>query len=226
MAEAMQYSAVIFDLDGVLLSTDQYHYQAWKHLADRERIYFDEAINERLRGVSRMESLEIILERTVKTYSASEKEAMATLKNSIYRQLLEFLTPQDVFPGVLALLDELDRCGIKKAVGSSSKNAGFILGKTGLNRRFEGAVCDGNNISRSKPDPQVFLLAAGMLGISPTDCLVVEDAEAGIQAAKAAGMMAMGIGSAAGLPQCDLSAADIAAAGRMITKQAELYAQV
>jgi len=222
----MSFKAVIFDLDGVLLSTDRYHYRAWKQLADREGIYFNEAINERLRGVSRMESLEIILERAAKTYSAPEKEAMATLKNSIYRQLLESLTPADIFPGVIELLDALDRCGIKKAVGSSSKNAGFILEKTGLNRWFEGAVCDGNNISRSKPDPQVFLLAAEMLGIAPVDCLAVEDAEAGILAAKAAGMMAMGVGAAAGLPQCDLSAVDIAAAGRMITEQVELYAQV
>lgn len=212
----MKFKAVIFDLDGVLLSTDQYHYRAWKQLADQKGIYFDELINERLRGVSRMESLEIILERAESVYSAEEKEAMATQKNDAYRQLLESLTPQDVFPGVVELLDGLSQQNIKIAVGSSSKNAGFILEKVGLQPYFEGAVCDGTHISRSKPDPEVFLKAAARVGIDPGECLVLEDAEAGVQAAKAAGMTAMGVGAAAGLSECDLSATDIAAAGRML----------
>lgn len=205
----MNFKAVIFDLDGVLLSTDTYHYRAWKQLADREGIYFDELINERLRGVSRMESLEIILERAERAFSAEEKEAMATQKNEVYRRLLESLTPQDVFPGVVELLCGLSRKKIRIAVGSSSKNAGFILEKVGLQSYFEGAVCDGTHITRSKPDPEVFLKAADLVETPPASCLVVEDAEAGILAAKAAGMVALGVGPAASHPDCDLRAETI-----------------
>lgn len=212
----MKFKAVIFDLDGVLLSTDQYHYQAWKQLADSEGIYFDRQINERLRGVSRMESLEIILERSDRTWSDDEKKGMATRKNELYRQLLENLTPDDVYPGVVELLDELDQHGIKKAVGSSSKNAGFILKKVGLADRFKDAVCDGTQISRSKPDPEVFLKAAEMLKVPPELCVVIEDAGAGIEAAKAAGMTAVGVGSAAGHPLSDFGAEDITAISRIL----------
>ncbi|MGE4489443.1 MAG: beta-phosphoglucomutase [Kiritimatiellales bacterium] len=202
--------AVIFDLDGVLLSTDEFHYNAWKQLADREGIHFDKTINERLRGVSRMESLDIILEQADKQYSAVEKMALADSKNRSYREQLATLTAEDVYPGVPELLDLLKHKKIKIAVGSSSCNAPFILEKTGLNRHFKNAVCDGSRISRSKPDPEVFLLAAEMVGVSPEGCLVIEDADAGVQAAKAAGMKVLGVGSAAQNPNCDWCAECVA----------------
>lgn len=191
----MELKAVIFDLDGVIVSTDEYHYQAWKRLTGEEGIYFDRAINERLRGISRMESLEIILERSPKTYTIDEKNSLATRKNQYYRELLHNLTPEEILPGVRSLLDELKKEGIKIAVGSSSKNTPLILKQIGLDSYFD-AVVDGNDIKRSKPDPEVFLLAAQRLGIPPENCLVVEDAEAGIQAALAGGMSVLGVGSA------------------------------
>lgn len=187
--------AVIFDLDGVLVSTDELHYQAWKAMADREGIYFDRDINQRLRGVSRMDSLEIILERAEKAYSPEEKEALAAFKNDLYVRLLDGLCQSDRLPYVTETLDELRRRGMALAVGSSSKNAKKILEKTGLMDRFS-AIADGTDIRRSKPDPEVFLCAAKKLGVAPGDCAVVEDAQAGIQAAKAGGMLACAVGDA------------------------------
>ncbi|MCF6238702.1 MAG: beta-phosphoglucomutase [Candidatus Marinimicrobia bacterium] len=215
----MSFKAVIFDLDGVLLSTDRYHYQAWKKLADERNIYFDTSINERLRGVSRIESLEIILERSESVYSKPEKEAMASAKNEIYRQLLDSLSSASIFPGVIELLDELDRRGLKKAIGSSSKNAGYILKKVGLSDRFAGVVCDGTHITRSKPDPQVFLKAAILVNVLPEYCLVIEDADAGVLAAKAAGMSVLGMGSAAEHPECDLRATTLSEAAHLILEK-------
>ena len=194
--------AVIFDLDGVLVSTDELHYQGWKALADREGIYFDREINNRLRGVSRMESLEIILERAQRSYTDGEKQEMATYKNNIYAGLLDSLTPTDRLEGVSACLSALREGGYKLAVGSSSKNTPRILARTALDKEFD-AVADGNDISRSKPDPEVFLKAAEKLGIEPGVCAVVEDAEAGVQAAKAAGMMAFAVGDAKKSPLAD-----------------------
>ena len=186
--------AVIFDLDGVLVSTDELHYRAWKAMADQEGIYFDRHINQRLRGVSRMESLEIILERAEKPYSMEEKEALAAFKNGLYVQMLDDLTEQDRLPGVTETLDELQRRGVALAVGSSSRNAKKILEKTGLTGRL-AAIADGTDITRSKPNPEVFLCAARKLGIDPADCAVVEDAKAGIEAAKAGGMLACAVGT-------------------------------
>lgn len=197
-----QIKAIIFDLDGVIVSTDDYHYRAWQELADRHGIPFDRTVNGRLRGVSRMESLEILLEKSTRGYSDREKAAMADEKNTRYREMLSELTPENILPGVLALLDELSGQGIKLAIGSSSKNAPFILQRIGLENRFD-AVADGNHIKNSKPDPEVFLLAAGMLGILPENCAVVEDAIAGIDAAIAAGMRAVAVGYAAGYPKAD-----------------------
>lgn len=188
--------AFIFDLDGVIVSTDELHYAAWKQMADGEGIYFDRAINERLRGVSRMQSLEIILERASRGYSESEKLALAELKNDIYRKLLNKLTPADRLCGVTETLSVLRERGYKLAIGSSSKNTPTILEKIGYGGYFD-AVSDGNNISRSKPDPEVFLCAAEFLGLNPAECYVVEDAEAGIIAANAGGFTSVGIGSAA-----------------------------
>jgi beta-phosphoglucomutase len=202
-----RYEAVIFDLDGVIVSTDEYHYQAWKALADRLGVCFDRVINGRLRGVSRMESLDIVLEKSDKAYGDDEKLALAAEKNDIYKKSLESLTPGDILPGVSRLLGELRALGLKIAIGSSSKNAGMILDKIGLAGRFD-AVADGNGITRSKPDPEVFQLAAKLLGLPADKCIVVEDAEAGIDAAVAAGCKAVAVGSAAGYRKADYSVKD------------------
>ena len=191
----MIYQAVIFDLDGVICSTDQYHYLAWKEIADDEGIYFDEQINNRLRGVSRMESLEIILEKASRSYAEDEKSALAEKKNQIYRKLLERMTPAELSEDVAGTLKELKKRGVKIAIGSSSKNTPVILKQIGLSGSFD-AVSDGNNITKSKPDPEVFLTAAGMLKEDAKSCLVVEDAQAGVAAAKAGGFDCAGIGEA------------------------------
>ena len=201
----MKYKGIIFDLDGVICSTDRYHYLAWKTVADRLGIYFDETINHRLRGVSRMESLEIILERCDRTLSQEEKLALATEKNDIYRGLLSGMTPADLSREVKDTLDALRGKGLRLGIGSSSKNTRYILDRIGLGSFFD-AVSDGNNITRSKPDPEVFLKAAEYLGLAPADCLVVEDAVSGLQAAAAAGMDSAAVGDAAesGLAVYDL----------------------
>ena len=201
----MNYKGIIFDLDGVICHTDKYHYQAWKKLADRLGIYFDETINNRLRGVSRMESLNIILERADKAYTEQEKEAFATEKNEVYKELLKQMTPEELSPEVKDTLEELRNRGILLSIGSSSKNAGFILNRLVLGDFFD-AVSDGNNISHSKPDPEVFLKAAEFLKLPASECLVVEDAEAGLLAAKNGGMDSAAIGDAvkSDLPQYKL----------------------
>lgn len=196
-AEEVKIKGLIFDLDGVLVFTDKFHYQAWKTMADELGVYFDETINHRLRGVSRMDSLEIILERYEgPDLSLREKEKLAEKKNEIYRTLLESMTPDDVTKEVRDTLTKLREKGYKLAIGSSSKNAKFILETVELKDAFD-AISDGNNITKSKPDPEVFLKAAEYLGLPPKACMVVEDAEAGIEAAKKGGMYAAGIGEAA-----------------------------
>lgn len=204
-----RYEAVIFDLDGVIVSTDHYHFLAWSQLARQERIEFNEEINHRLRGVSRMESLEIILEKASKRYTPEEKRELAERKNEVYRGLLGSLTASDLLPGVAETLSALRERGYKIAIGSSSKNTPVILERIGLSGYFD-AVADGNGIKRSKPDPEVFLLAAGKLGVSPATCLVVEDAEAGIIAAKRGGMAAAAIGEARSCQEADCSLETIA----------------
>ena len=196
----MKYEAIIFDLDGVICHTDRYHYQAWKQLSDKLGIYFDEKINHRLRGVSRMESLNIILERYPgKPLAKEEKESLAEEKNIIYKKLLEQMAPQDLSREVKDTLNDLRTLGLKLAIGSSSKNARLILKQIGLGDYFD-AVSDGNNITQSKPNPEVFLKAAGFLKKEAGQCLVVEDAKAGIEAAHAGGMDSAGIGDAADDP--------------------------
>lgn len=202
--------AVIFDLDGVIVSTDEYHYLGWQRLADELGIPFDRHINERLRGVSRMESLEIILEKATQTYTADEKQAFAERKNAYYREFLNQVSPKDILPGVMELLAELKTKQIKIAIGSSSRNTPLILAQIGLSDYFD-AVADGNDITRSKPDPEVFLLAAERLGISPSACLVVEDADAGVESAFAAGMSVLGVGSASNHPRATSTALNLMA---------------
>ena len=197
----MKFKGIIFDLDGVICFTDKYHYQAWKQMADKEGIYFDEIINNRLRGVSRMASLEIILERAEKAYTEEEKEQMAYEKNETYKKLLYNMTTQDLSHEVKDTLDALRAKGCKLAIGSSSRNTKLILGQLGLADYFD-AISDGTNITKSKPDPEVFLKAADFLGLQPEDCLVVEDAVSGIDAACAGGFESAGLGEAAEYEKC------------------------
>lgn len=187
--------AVIFDLDGVIVSTDQYHYLAWEHIAENEKITFNEWINDQLRGISREQSLEIILKQSHKTYTKEEKEELLLLKNAYYLESIKSLTPDDLLEGIPELLGLLKDKGYKVAIGSSSKNAKTILSYVGLSDFFD-AVSDGNNITKSKSDPEVFLKAADMLQLDPKDCVVVEDARVGIEAAKRANMLAYAIGDA------------------------------
>ena len=187
--------AVIFDLDGVIVSTDELHYQSWKKIADDENIYFDKIINHKLRGVSRMDSLNIILGYASKTYSEDEKINLATNKNDIYVELLKQLDQKDILPNVVETLKGLKSKGIFIAIGSSSKNAKPILRRIGLIDMFD-VIADGNDIKHSKPAPDVFLVAAERLGVNPNSCMVVEDAMAGIKAAKNAKMIAVAVSEA------------------------------
>ena len=199
----MDFKGIIFDLDGVICFTDKYHYKAWKELADKLGIYFDEKINDRLRGVSRAESLEIILEKSDKTYTAEEKAGFAEEKNNLYRRLLGGMSPEDISAEVRETLEMLRGKGVKLAIGSSSKNTPLILFKTDTAKYFD-AVSDGNNITRSKPDPEVFLKAAQFLNLKPDSCLVVEDAVSGIDAGKAGGFTTAGIGPAGKYKKTDI----------------------
>lgn len=192
----MKYEAVIFDLDGVIVSTDEQHYQGWAALADRLAIPFDREVNNRFRGVSRMACMDIMEQISGRTFTQQEKEEYAAWKNAYYRNLLGDMSPADLSGEVKATLDALRARGIKLAIGSSSRNAKFILKQIGLEDFFD-AVSDGTNITRSKPDPEVFLKAAGFLGLAPERCLVVEDAVSGIDAAHAGGMKAAAVGDAA-----------------------------
>lgn len=204
----MKYKAVIFDLDGVIVCTDECHYMGWKKLADEEGIYFDRQINVRQRGVSRMESLEVLLEKAEKTYTPEQKLEMAERKNNYYKEFIKDLTPADILPGVLDFCAYIRQQGGKIAIGSSSKNTPAILKGIGLDTYFD-AVADGNQITHSKPDPEVFLLAAKLTGTAPADCLVVEDVDAGIEAALAAGMDALGVGAASANAKATYTAEDL-----------------
>ena len=191
----MKYQGVIFDLDGVICSTDEYHYQAWKALADRLGIPFDRELNSQLRGVSRMESLDIILRSSDRVCTDAEKATLAAEKNALYRALLARMTPRDLSADVRRTLDALRQAGLRLAIGSSSKNTPFILERMGLDGFFD-AVADGNCITHSKPHPEVFLKAAEMLGLPPRQCLVIEDAHAGVEAAVAGGFDCAAMGDA------------------------------
>lgn len=188
--------AIIFDLDGVICHTDEYHYLAWKAMADSMHIPFDRQVNNRLRGVSRMASLEIILEQYPFSLSQAEKDALAQQKNELYKESLKKMSPADLPEEVKHTLETLRQRGYKLAIGSSSKNARFILQQLGLGSFFD-AISDGNNITHSKPDPEVFVKAAQMLCTAPEDCLVVEDAVSGAMAGKAGGMKVACVGDAA-----------------------------
>lgn len=188
--------AVIFDLDGVLVTTDELHFEAWERLAKEIGINnFTKEDNIRQRGVSRMASLDIILEKTDAKYTDEEKEKMANKKNEDYVLSLDCLSSKDVLPGVLEFLEFLRYNNIKTAVGSASKNAPKILEKTELLKYFDAISC-GLDVTKSKPDPEVFLVAAEKIGVDPEFCLVVEDSDAGITAAKRGNMLALAVGAA------------------------------
>ena len=196
--------AIIFDLDGVICSTDRYHYLAWKALADRLGIPFDEQKNRLLRGVSRMESLEIILGEHSGDYSEEQKIALADEKNEIYKNFLATMTPGDLSKEVRMTLHTLRQRGYLLAIGSSSKNTQQILRQLGLGDFFD-AVADGTQITHSKPDPEVFLLAASMLGVRPENAVVIEDAQSGVRAAKAGRFRAIGIRTEGNDPDSDIT---------------------
>lgn len=198
----MSIKGIIFDLDGVVCSTDEYHYAAWKSLADELGIYFDKQINNRLRGVSRMDSLNIILERSEKQYTQEEKEQLAAIKNTRYVELLQNLTPDDVLPGIRGFLKECRESGMKTALASASRNAPFIIRKLALEDAFD-YVADAAKVKNTKPAPDIFLSAAEGLKLDTAVCVGIEDAAAGIEAIHAAGMKAIGIGSEKTLADAD-----------------------
>lgn len=219
---------IIFDLDGVLVFTDKYHYQAWKKIADEENIYFDEIINNRLRGVSRRDSLEIILEKAQKTYTEEEKDALCEKKNNLLKTLLYQLSPESVQNETRELLEFLKKSDIKLAIGSSSKNTQFILEQTDLKKYFDYIV-DGTKITHSKPDKEVFYKALLELNLPKEEVLVVEDAKSGIDAAHNAGIKAIGIGDAEQYDKTDYpiknlkEIIDIASRGIVISHLKKIY---
>jgi beta-phosphoglucomutase len=190
----MHTAACIFDLDGVIVDTARYHFLAWKRLTDQLGIHFTEEDNERLKGVSRMASLEIILEIGNRKPDKNLKLEYATLKNNWYIEYISRMTPAEILPGCIKFIKELKNADIRVAIGSASKNTPMILDRVGINGLFD-AVVDGNIISKAKPNPEVFIKAAEMIGINPKHCVVFEDAVAGVQAALNAGMMCIGVGS-------------------------------
>jgi beta-phosphoglucomutase len=194
--------ACIFDLDGVIVDTAHYHFLAWKRLGKELGIELTEADNEKLKGVSRMHSLDIILELGGVTRTAHEKEVLANKKNTWFVDFLERMAPEEIFPGVKQLIADLRARGIKVGLASSSKNARTVIQLLHIQNEFD-CVVDGTMITHSKPHPEIFLLAAERLGVTPADCLVFEDAEAGVDAALAAGMKCVGIGTPGQLPKAD-----------------------
>ena len=209
--------AVIFDLDGVLVTTDELHFTAWKALADKLGINdFTKADNVRQRGVSRMASLEVVLEKTDRAFSEEEKLTLAEEKNEIYVRSLSSLSEADVLSGANEFIDYLKSKGIKTAVGSASKNTPLILEKTKLANKFDAVSC-GLDTTKSKPDPEVFLIAAKKLGVAPCDCVVVEDSDAGIEAAKTGGMYAIAVGAAEYNPKVDVAIKDLESLYRALT---------
>jgi beta-phosphoglucomutase len=193
----------IFDLDGVVVDTAKYHFLAWKALAEELGFEFTPEDNERLKGVSRMQSLEILLKIGGLNFPEKEKLAMAERKNALYVSYIEKMTPDEILPGARQFLRELKANGIRTALGSASKNAPMILERLQLSGMFD-VVIDGNSISEAKPNPEVFLKGAEKLGVAPANCVVFEDAIAGIEAARNGGMQCVGIGDPATLGMADL----------------------
>lgn len=204
----MDIKACIFDLDGVIVDTAKYHYLAWKALADKLGFVFTEEHNEGLKGVSRMDSLEILLEiGGIEHLTEEQKQTYAAEKNELYVSYIEKMKPDEILPNVRHFLDELRANNIKIALGSASKNAEMILTKLKLMTAFD-VIVDGRHISKAKPDPEVFLKGAQELKEAPENCVVFEDAQAGVRAAKNAGMACVGIGDVQILAQADFIMTD------------------
>lgn len=198
-----KYNACIFDLDGVIVDTAVYHYKAWKRLANELGFDFTEENNEKLKGVSRVRSLELILEWGGVTKTEAEKEELATRKNDWYVEMINHMTPAEILPGAKEFLEACRAAGIKTALGSASKNSMTILDHINLTNLFD-AIIDGNKVTNAKPDPEVFLKGAEALNVLPGDCVVFEDAIAGVEAAINGGMKVVGIGSPEVLKEADL----------------------
>jgi beta-phosphoglucomutase len=198
----MSYKACLFDLDGVLVDTAIYHFQAWKMLGENFNYQLSEEQNEQLKGVSRVESLNRILDWASYTATEEQKEIWLKEKNDNYLQLITLMNPSEILPGVVDFLGQIKADGYKIALGSASKNAEIILEKTNLMPWFD-LIIDGNKVSKSKPDPEVFLKGAEGLELLPSECIVFEDAQAGVQAAIAGGMKVIGIGEATVLGEAD-----------------------
>ncbi|MCJ7840047.1 beta-phosphoglucomutase [Lederbergia sp. NSJ-179] len=201
----MKHSCAIFDLDGVLVDTAKYHYLAWKELADRLGFNFTLHDNERLKGVSRMSSLDILLEvgQMKDRFTQVEKENLAAEKNQRYVEWISKLDESELLEGALSLLEALKKKEVKIALGSASKNAQLILENVGIAHLFD-VVVDGNAVSKAKPDPEVFTLGADKLQVPYERCVVFEDSQAGLEAAKAVGMFAIGVGQKHALPHADI----------------------
>lgn len=191
----MTYQAVLFDLDGVITDTAEYHYLAWKKLAEEQGIYIDRAFNEQLKGVSRDDSLRRILAHGGKSVDDAEFARLTTRKNDNYVEMIQAVRPEDVYPGILALLQALRAAGKKIALASASKNGPFLLEKMQLTAYFD-AIADPAAVAHSKPAPDIFLAAAQGVGVDIRDCIGIEDAAAGITAIKAAGALPVGVGKA------------------------------
>jgi beta-phosphoglucomutase len=203
--------AVLFDLDGVLVSTDEYHYYSWKKLSEEEGFgFFDHEFNHKFRGVARMECIEIITKASGKHYTPEQKQELAERKNRYFVESLSTVTTEVLLPGALSTLKELRKRGIKVAVASNSRNAKTIIDQSQIKELLD-TIVDGFDITNSKPDPEVFLLAAKNVDIPPAQCLVVEDAVAGIESARSAGMKALGIGTKERLPNANIVIPNLAA---------------
>ncbi|MFN3691334.1 MAG: beta-phosphoglucomutase [Fervidobacterium sp.] len=201
--QKIQIECCIFDLDGVIVDTAKYHYLAWKRLAQELGFEFTERDNERLKGVSRMESLEILLSiGGIKIDDENLKVKLAEKKNNWYVEYINKMTKDEILPGVIDFLNLLKENKIKIAIGSASKNTMTILNRIGLSDFFD-TVVDGTKITKAKPDPEVFLRAAQELGVEPSKCCVFEDASAGVEAAKRAGMKVIGVGNSNILKNAD-----------------------
>lgn len=198
-----RFKAVIFDLDGVITDTAQYHYRAWKRLAESEGVHFDEAFNEHLKGIDRMGSLDLILAGARKSYTPEQKLALADAKNCHYQDLISTMSAADLLPGAVDALAQVRAAGLKIGLASVSKNAFTVLAHLGIRAAFDDVV-DAALIANSKPHPEIFLTAAQHLGVAPADCLGVEDAVAGVASIKSAGMFALGIGKPQVLTQADV----------------------
>ena len=204
-----QIQAIIFDLDGVLTDTSEYHYQAWKHLADDENIAFTREENDaHLRGVGRRESLMYIIRDHKNRYSEEQIQELMDRKNRYYSDLIKQMSPKDVVPGGLELLTEIKQAGLKTAIASASKNCRTVLERLDIIHYFDG-IADGNSVVNSKPAPDIFIFAAGLVQVPTPYCLGVEDADAGIEAIKTAGMRALGIGPQERFHRADFVLADM-----------------